>query len=98
MRKWYKELISLRKQYRGLGVLADEHLTAETIPENGFYSLRYGAGNVELMVAVRLVAPEDDSVFQHELASDFSQVLLDSRSENSDFKIFRGNHAKVFTK
>jgi 1,4-alpha-glucan branching enzyme len=98
MREWYKELISLRKQYRGQGVLVDEHLHVETIPEHSFYSMCYRTSDVELTIAVRLVASGDDSDFEYDVTDGDSQLLSDSRSETSDFKTFRGSHAKVFVK
>jgi malto-oligosyltrehalose trehalohydrolase len=93
MRRWYQELIALRKQWRLSGLLSDSGLSVETDLELGLFVLRYQAHGVTASVAVRLNAdPSGVAVCRRRLPG---AVLLDSCAGQTPVDEFLPNHAKV---
>ena len=79
MRRWYRTLLGVRKQWRASGLLRDDRLSVRTDAKAGLYVLRYSSPDQTAVVAVRL-SPASAAATAHELHVE-EDLLQDSFAE-----------------
>lgn len=94
MRRWYKSLIKLRKQWHETGLLHNDHYSAKSDPRTGLFVMRYANAKSTAIVAVRITAEtDDDSPCPLKCRGD---LILDSRDAASQLDALLPNHARIY--
>ncbi len=88
LRRWYQDLLSIRKQWIGRGLLDDQHLRVETDIEQGLYALHYDNGTSCGNVMVRLgPAVESAAAIPLDQTKLGERVRLHSDSDTNPFSL-----------